>query len=288
MKIKQAFFIIICLFYTNKISSITSSINLKFNYTVSSNDKINLLQDSLKAKLDIIQNGIDENEKLLANQEFVNILKRTLKLKISFDFAFDSLKSISILQSPDNYFKIYNWFIENDDNTYRFYAMIQFKNTKNDVIFLNDNSDDILNVEQAELSSDNWYGCLYYNIIKNKAKKSYTIIGWDGNNEFSTKKIIDVIRFNRYNNIKFGAPIFKDDKQKSKKRVIIEYNNQSPVSVQFNKKSKQIIFNNLVPQKKELEGIKAYYVPDGSFNAYEYKKAKWWLIKEIDARNQNN
>ena len=49
--------------------------NLKFNYTVSSNDKINLLQDSLKAKLDIIQNGIDENEKLLANQEFVNILK---------------------------------------------------------------------------------------------------------------------------------------------------------------------------------------------------------------------
>ena len=166
--------------------------------------------------------------------------------------------------------------------------MIQFKNTKNDLIFLNDNSDDILNVEQAELSSDSWYGCLYYNIIKNKEKKSYTIIGWDGNNEFSTKKIIDVIRFNRYNNIKFGAPIFKDDKQKSKKRVIIEYNDQSPVSVQFNKKSKQIIFNNLVPQKKELEGIKAYYVPDGSFNAYEYKKAKWWLIKEIDARNQNN
>jgi len=29
-------------------------------------------------------------------------------------------------------------------------------------------------------------------------------------------------------------------------------------------------------------------VPDGSFNAYEYKKGKWWLIKDIDARNQNN
>tara|TARA_B100000900_G_scaffold36394_1_gene27266 strand:+ start:25781 stop:26647 length:867 start_codon:yes stop_codon:yes gene_type:complete len=288
MKIKQAFFIIICLFYTNKLRSFTSSINLKLNYTISQNDKINILQDSLKAKLDIIQNGIDENEKLLANQEFVSILRRTLNLKNSFDFTFDSLNTISILQSPDNYFKIYNWFIENDDDTYRFYAMIQFKNTKKDVVFLNDNSDDILNVEQAELSSDSWYGCLYYNIIKNKAKKSYTIIGWDGNNEFSTKKIIDVVRFNSYNNIKFGAPIFKDDKQKSKKRVIIEYNNQSPVSVQFNKKSKQIIFNNLVPQKKELEGIKSYYVPDGSFNAYEYKKGKWWLIKDIDARNQDN
>ncbi len=287
MKIKQAFFIIICLFYNNETSPI-SLINLKSNYTISPSNKINILQDSLKAKLDIIQNGIDENEKLLANQEFISILRRTLELKISFDFTFDSLNTISILKSPDNYFKIYNWFIENDDNTYRFYAMIQFKNTKNDIIFLNDNSDDILNVEQAELSSGSWYGCLYYNIIKNKEKKSYTIIGWDGNNEFSTKKIIDVIKFSRFNNIKFGAPIFKDDKQKSKKRVIIEYNDQSPVSVQFNKKSKQIIFNNLVPQKKELEGIKAYYVPDGSFNAYEYKKGKWWLIKDIDARNQNN
>ena len=287
MKIKQAFFIIICLFYNNETNPI-SLINLKSNYTISPSNKINILQDSLKAKLDMIQNGIDENEKLLANQEFISILRRTLELKISFDFTFDSLNTISILKSPDNYFKIYNWFIENDDNSYRFYAMIQFKNTKNDIIFLNDNSDDILNVEQAELSSGNWYGCLYYNIIKNKEKKSYTIIGWDGNNEFSTKKIIDVIKFSRYNNIKFGAPIFKDDKQKSKKRVIIEYNDQSPVSVQFNKKSKQIIFNNLVPQKKELEGIKAYYVPDGSFNAYEYKKGKWWLIKDIDARNQNN
>ena len=233
MKIKQAFFIIICLFYNNETSPI-SLINLKSNYTISPSNKINILQDSLKAKLDIIQNGIDENEKLLANQEFISILGRTLELKISFDFTFDSLNTISILKSPDNYFKIYNWFIENDDNTYRFYAMIQFKNTKNDIIFLNDNSDDILNVEQAELSSGNWYGCLYYNIIKNKEKKSYTIIGWDGNNEFSTKKIIDVIKFSRYNNIKFGAPIFKDDKQKSKKRVIIEYNDQSPVSVQFN------------------------------------------------------
>ena len=188
MKKKQAFFIIICLFCTS-ITSPISLINLKSNYTISPSNKINILQDSLKAKLDIIQNGIDENEKLLANQEFISMLSRTLKLKNSFDFIFDSLNTISILKSPDNYFKIYNWFIENDDNTYRFYAMIQFKNTKNDLIFLNDNSDDILNVEQAELSSGNWYGCLYYNIIKNKEKKSYTIIGWDGNNEFMFSKL---------------------------------------------------------------------------------------------------
>ena len=93
MKIKQAFFIIICLFYTNITSSI-SSINLKFKSTISPSNNIYFLQDSLKAKLDIIQNGIDENEKLLANQEFISILKRTLKLKNSFDFTFHQVESI--------------------------------------------------------------------------------------------------------------------------------------------------------------------------------------------------
>ncbi len=288
MKIKLAIFILICFFYCNTTSSITTSIYFNLKSTVSLDDKVNILKDSLKNKLNIIQNGIDDNEKLKANQEFIEIMSRTLRLKNSFDFTFDSLNTISILRSPDNYFKIFNWFIENDDNTYRFYAIIQFRNSKYDHIFLNDNSDDILNVEQAELSSDNWFGCLYYNIIRNKEKRSYTLLGWDGNNEYSTKKIIDVIKFSRNNNIKFGIPIFKDDNQKSKKRVIIEYNKKSPVSVQFNKKSKRIIFNQLIPQKKELEGVKAYYVPDGSFNAYEYKKRKWWLILDIDARNQDN
>ena len=62
-------------FYNNETSPI-SLINLKSNYTISPSNKINILQDSLKAKLDIIQNGIDENEKLLANQEFISMLKR--------------------------------------------------------------------------------------------------------------------------------------------------------------------------------------------------------------------
>lgn len=288
MKIKIAFFITICFCYTNEANSITSSINFNLKSSVLPEDNVNILKDSLKNKLNIIQNGIDDNEKLKANQDFFEIMNRTLKLKNSFDFSFDSLNTISILRSSDNYFKIFNWFIENDDNSYRFYAIIQFRNPKYDLIFLNDNSDDILNVEQAELSSENWFGCLYYNIISNKEKRSYTLLGWDGNNEYSTKKIIDVVKFSRNNDIKFGQPIFKDDNQKSKKRVIIEYNKKSPVSVQFNKKSKRIIFNQLIPQKKELEGIKAYYVPDGSFNAYEYKKRKWWLILDIDARNKDN
>ena len=54
------------------------------------------------------------------------------------------------------------------------------------------------------------------------------------------------------------------------------------------KKKKKIIFNNLIPIKKELEGLYEYYVPDGSNNSYNYKSGKWIFEKDIDARNDKN
>ena len=46
-----------------------------------------------------------------------------------------------------------------------------------------------------KLNYKNWYGCLYYDIIPIKVgkEKYYTLLGWDGNNKNTTKKIIDVV-----------------------------------------------------------------------------------------------
>ena len=70
--------------------------------------------------------------------------------------------------------------------------------------------------------------------------------------------------------------------------VLIEYDERTSVSLSYNKKEKKIIFNNLIPIKKELEGLYEYYVPDGSNNSYNYKSGKWIFEKDIDARNDKN
>ena len=67
-----------------------------------------------------------------------------------------------------------------------------------------------------------------------------------------------------------------------------EYDERTSVSLSYNKKEKKIIFNNLIPIKKELEGLYEYYVPDGSNNSYNYKSGKWIFEKDIDARNDKN
>ena len=37
--------------------------------------------------------------------------------------------------------------------------------------------------------------------------------------------------------------------------------------------------------RKDLEGLHEYYIPEGTYNSYNYKNGKWWLKQNIDIRN---
>jgi hypothetical protein len=247
-------------------------------------------EDSLKIYADIIMNGSSEKEKKEANSKLKIMLERTLKTKTSFEYPFDKLITIAKIQPSDKKFRIFNWLLKKDNGEYEYYAIIQHQNKKEkncNIITLVDNSKNIRNPEQEELNEKNWYGSLYYDIITIKKEKQtlYTTLSWDGNDGYSTKKIIDVMYFKNNKELKFGLPIFKNEENKTQKRIIIEYDSRTSISVK--KDDKKIIFNNLIPPRKDLKGLHAYYIPDGSFNSYIYKKGKWWLEKDIDARNKN-
>ena len=248
-------------------------------------------EDTLKVMAHSIMNAEKETEKRLANQAFITNLTEILQYEKSFKFPFDSLVTIARIVSPDNTFRIFNWLLKKDNGSYEYYGIVHYhnKNRKRyEIINLIDNSSNIRNAEQEDLDAKNWYGGLYYEIayIKKAGRKYYTLLAWDGNDMNSTKKIIDVMYFSGKNKIKFGLPIFKQNKKESQKRVIIEYDAKTSVSVKYQKKEKRIVFNHLVPARKDLIGLEEYYIPEGTFNAYQYKRGKWWLEQDIDIRNK--
>ena len=248
-------------------------------------------EDTLKVMAHTIMNAETEAEKRLANQAFITNLTEVLQYEKSFKFSFDSLPTIARILSPDNTFRIFNWLLKKDNGAYEYYAIVHYHNKKRkryEIIPLVDNSANIRNAEQEDLDAKNWHGGLYYQIayIKKLGRKYYTLLAWDGNDGYSTKKIIDVMYFSGKNKIKFGLPIFKKNKKESQKRVIIEYDAKTSVSVKYQQKEQRIVFNHLVPPKKDLEGLEEYYIPEGTFNSYQYKKGKWWLEQDIDIRNQ--
>ena len=195
------------------------------------------------------------------------------------------------ITSPDNKFRIFNWLLRKDNNTYQYFAIVHNYNKKSkkyEIIPLIDNSANIRSPEQADLDAKNWYGGLVYDIIyiKKSGRKYYTLLSYDLNNNFSKKKdhrcYVFLSGINKI--IKFGLPIFKTSDKKSQKRVIFEYDAKTLISVKYHPE-KQIIFDHLVPIRDDLKGLYEYYIPDSTFNSFNYNQGKWWLEEDIDVRN---
>ena len=248
-------------------------------------------EDTLKVMAHTIMNAETEDEKRLANTAFISNLTEALQYEKSFKFPFDSLVTIARLSPPDASFRIFNWLLKKDNGSYEYYGLVHYQNKRKkryEIIPLVDNSANIRNAEQEDLDAKNWYGGLCYQIayIKKAGRKYYTLLSWDGNDGYSTKKIIDVMYFSGKNKIKFGLPIFKQNKKESQKRVILEYDSKTSISVKYHSKEEKIVFNHLVSPNKNLEGLEEYYIPEGTFNSYQYKRGKWWLQQDVDIRNQ--
>ena len=214
-------------------------------------------EDTLKVMAHQIMNAETEAEKRIANTEFITNLTEVLQYEKAFKFPFDSLPTIARITSPDNTFRIFNWLLKRDNGAYEYFGIVHYHNKKRkryEIIPLVDNSANIRNVEQQDLDAKNWYGGLYYQIayIKKAGRKYYTLLSWDGNDGYSTKKIMDIMYFSGKNKIKFGLPIFKHNKKESQKRVILEYDSKKSISVKYHNKEQRIVFNHLVPPRKDF------------------------------------
>jgi len=264
------------------------------NILVSQNVSFKLIkeyEDTLKVIAEKIMYSDNEQERVNANNGFISILKDVLSYDKSYKYPFDSLETISILSPENKSFRLFNWILRKDNGTYSYFCLLHYHNKrkkKYEIIELNDNSDNLRNPIYEDLDSKNWFGALYYEIIyiKKSGRKFYTLLGWDGNDGNSTKKIIEPMYFSGKNKVKFGLPIFRLKKKSKQKRFILECDSKSSFSLKFNKEENRIIFDQLVPIKKELEGMHEYYIPQGTYNAFEYSNGKWVLNENIDARNK--
>lgn len=244
-------------------------------------------------------------EKHKLNQELLQKFDELLNENNSFEnYQFDSLKNdIGILNSPDVKFRIINWNVPKDDGTQEYYGFIQekFRQVKKKGLLkkqiidmvqlypLIDKSLEIKNPENTISDNKKWYGMLYYKIIlkKTKTKTYYTLLGWDGNDKFSQKKIIDVLTFDNMGIPKFGADIFIIPK-KYPKRIVFEYSSTCTMSLKFSEKKDSIVFDHLSPTQPQFDGVFQYYCSDMSYDGLGFKHGKWNYGADVKAVNEKD
>lgn len=230
-----------------------------------------------------------DEEKNRINDSIISSFKKILVDEESFLYPFDSLKKTGRLRSENNLMRIITWNTRFKDGSYKYYGFIQHKNNKKNKIetwLLTDKSDSVLNPENTILSYYNWYGALYYEMhsYSEKKKDYYILFGWDGNNNYTNKKIIEILTFNNTGKPIFGKSVFKTEK-KLQKRVIFEHTIKSSMSCKYNKSMNAIVFDHLSPLKPSQTGQFQFYGPDGSFDGYKLNKGKWIYVPDINVTN---
>lgn len=211
--------------------------------------------------------------------------------KAALDYPFSSIKSIGFISSPDGLVKIVNWNVAKQDNTNIYYGMIVHhddKKKKNVLYELKDNETyfEPINVNEYYYN-DQWYGALYYKIIpKEKNKKiTYTVLGYDANNKTSHIKLIDAFTFTG-NRVKFGAPIFYSNK-KTQKRVLFEHAKKSYMALKFEDVRDRIVFDHLSPETPMMVDFREFYIPDMSYDSFNWEGDKWVLNEDVVAINKH-
>ncbi|WP_114937251.1 hypothetical protein [Mucilaginibacter endophyticus] len=250
--------------------------------------KLNEYQDSLAKLGKKIVNDENDMERKNANYQFIKTLVQALKINNSFLFPFDSLKSISIVNSPDNRFRILSWHVINLDGSYRFYGTVQINTGGALKMFpLEDYSPLQKNPEDSVTDSHKWYGAQYYKIMPVYGPKPYyVLLGWKGNTVKSTKKVIDVISFN--NGVpEFGMAVFNGN-GKTRDRVVFEYARQVSMLLRYIPEQNLIVFDHLSAPDGRSKDKPETFGPDLSYDGYKLKEGRWTYVEDLDMRNISN
>lgn len=219
---------------------------------------------------------------------FIKTLIRSLQIKNSFYYPFDSVQGVSKLYAPDSSFKIFTWQLNFDGTYIRQRGAIQYKTSDGSLklVPLRDYSEFSENAMDSVRTKDNWIGAVYYNIIENKynGKNYYTLFGYDGNSLRSNKKWIEVLTFNDKNLPQFGGPFFSfandSVKRKTQYRYSIEYKKEAATTMNFDPEMNLILIDHLVSESDEPDNPWTL-IPDGDYEGFKWVNGKWLHVDKV-------
>ncbi len=195
---------------------------------------------------------------------------------------------ISRVDAPDGRFRLLTWNTAYTDGTFAYHGQLLVQEPERTVLFeLADRSVTLGDVARKKLPPDQWYGALYYAVVRKAEGKRtyYTLLGWKGVSAVETRKVIDVLSFSGAVPV-FGAALFDEGRQRQLRKVFA-YNAQGTMSLKWEESNNAIVLDHLSPLRPELAGRPEFTSPDLSFDAYVWHKGAWRYLRDVDARNMD-
>lgn len=244
---------------------------------------------TLEGMLADLRSATTDTEKEAKNKVFKAELEKVLQNKEAMDYPFASLTTVGFINSPDGQMRIVNWNVEQADFSQSYNCFVLHIDSRRKDYYVTELHDISFGMPQQPteiISSDEWYGALYYAIIPvNKGSKTmYTVLGWDYFTSMSQMRIIDVIYFTG-KTVKLGSPIFKVGKE-THKRMMYEHSKKASMSIRYDAQRERIIFDHLSPEAPSMKNFKSFYVPDMTYDAFVLEGSNWVLEEDVIGTNE--
>ena len=232
--------------------------------------------ESLTFYADVLTNASSLENRIHANEKFIEELDQTLSLKESFKNSLESLPWIFVRYAPSREFRFISWQLELDKKQFQYFTYFQSETGK--VIKI---SDDNQTLELRETySATNGYAAIIHQIIP--FDNYYLLASYRQKPNGISQKICEVLDV-KNGEPSFGKSLFYESADvpngRGKKRVIMTYSSVASASMNINLNDieKVIVFDHIisVPGKTSKEGM--IQVPDGSFEAYVQNGPDKWL-----------
>lgn len=245
-------------------------------------------QDSLKTYAKDLAIDSFSNNRMRSDSFFVKVLRRSLDIKNSFYYPFDSVRGIGKVYAPDSTFRIITWSMFYNEDICQQRGVIQFRpqGGVSKWVPLLDYSSLTPYPEDSVRDFRHWIGAIYYNIIETKFnnKDYYTLFGYDPNSMRSNKKWIEVLTFDEHKMPVFGGKYFsfeKDSVQRpAQDRFGIEYKKDASTTVNFDPDLNLILVDHLVSESDEPD-LPYTLVPDGDYEGFKWVNGKWLHVDKV-------
>jgi len=238
-----------------------------------------------------IINSKDKVERITSCYYFIQTLKKALSVPNSFDYDFNSIKTVSAIRSEDERFRLFSWNLLLDSGKYMYFGAIQMNNEDSLELYgLYDSSEYNKDIIYGQFDNKHWMGALIYQMhhYKYKKKDYYITFGWDGQDARTNRKVVDVLWFDEKGKPQFGEEIFDFDGD-LQARMIFDFNDKAAMLLRYDKDEDAIVFANLVPINPQMVGMYENYVPDGTYDYLKLEKGIWRRYKMVfESRGRKN
>ena len=245
-------------------------------------------RNSVLRTFDVMRTG-EDSEKQVAAAKLEIMFSEYYSNPAHFELELDSVPFLGQLASEDGVIRMLCWNLVMQNDDYQYHCVMRHKPEKK-IVFVTvfqDNSD-WKRIDRKPIRPNKWYGALYYKILANRyrGKTNYTILGWDGKDNITNRKVVDVISI-QGKSVILGSSIFKNEKELPVHRLIYEYANDVSMALNFDAKEKMIVMDHLAPEDSRFEGQYQFYGPDFSYDALKFKKGAWIFERDVFAKNRS-